>query len=198
MTRSGPIALVLLVALVGGCSDSNTPTSPTPVSTTRVIALSGDLAFGAVNVGSSSERTLTITNTGNAVLTVTSLTATGGLADHIRASWTSGAIAAGGSQAVRITFTPRSAGTFSGNVIVNADQTSGSNSIPMSGTASGTSVGGGWDGQYVVERCDGTGSIQDLFCSANRGAFPVGSTLPSNCSSSRTKAASVGSWPSVN
>ncbi len=105
--RSAPIALVLLVALVGGCSDSNTPTSPTPVSTTRVIALSGDLGFGAVNTGGSSERTLTIANTGNAVLTVTNMTISGGMADHVRASWTSGTIAPSASQAVRLTFSRR-------------------------------------------------------------------------------------------
>ncbi len=61
---------------------------------------------------------------------------------------------------------------------MNADQTSGSNTIPISGAATGVGVGGYWEGQYRVERCDGTGSVQDLFCSANRGAFPVGSTLP--------------------
>jgi len=179
MTRSGLLVLLSLVALVGGCSDSSTPTSPTPVtSTTRIIALSGNLAYGSVSVGSSSDATLTITNTGNAALTVTSMSISGGMADHVRANWTSGTIAPSASQAVRLTFQPQTAGTWNSTLTVNADQTSGSNTIPISATATGVGVGGLWDGSYVVERCDGTGSIQDLFCSANRGTFPVGSTLP--------------------
>lgn len=44
-------------------------------------------------------------------------------------------------------------------------------------------IAGRWSGTYVIDQCVGTGSIQDVFCSAgtgNRpgGAFPVGSTLP--------------------
>lgn len=42
---------------------------------------------------------------------------------------------------------------------------------------------GRWSGTYFVERCEGTGSAQDLACSAPSGgrpggAFPVGSALP--------------------
>ena len=40
---------------------------------TRIISLSGNLAFGSVNVGSSAQRTLTISNTGNSTLTVSSI-----------------------------------------------------------------------------------------------------------------------------
>ncbi len=42
---------------------------------------------------------------------------------------------------------------------------------------------GSWSGTYIVERCDGTGSMQDLLCSAPAGSrpggiFPVGTSLP--------------------
>lgn len=42
---------------------------------------------------------------------------------------------------------------------------------------------GRWSGTYFVERCEGTGSAQDLTCSAPSGgrpggAFPVGTALP--------------------
>ncbi len=181
MFRVRLLLILGALALAGGCSDgdSSTPTSPTPPpSATRIIGLSGNLAFGSVAVGTSAEATLTITNSGTAVLTVTNLTVSGGLSDLVTASWTSGTIAAGGSQSVRVRFVPRSAGSWSGTVTVNADHTSGSNTIPISATATGFGAEGLWDGTYVVERCDGTGSVQDLFCSANRGAFPVGSRLP--------------------
>jgi hypothetical protein len=103
----------------------------------------------------------------------------GGLAAHTTATWTNGAIAPGASQPVTIRFAPTAAGVFSGTLTVNADQTSGSNAIGISGTAlSANPFSGVWSGSYVVERCDGTGSVQDIFCSANRGAYPVGSVLP--------------------
>jgi hypothetical protein len=78
---------------------------------------------------------------------------------------------------VTIRFQPTSAGSYSGTITVNADHTSGTNSLPFSATAAST-FGGLWQGSYVVERCDGTGSLQDLLCSANRGAYPVGTVLP--------------------
>ncbi|MDP1570582.1 MAG: hypothetical protein Q8L86_11320 [Vicinamibacterales bacterium] len=41
-----------------------------------------------------------------------------------------------------------------------------------------TPYSGVWEGRYRIERCDGTGSIQDLLCSPQRGIYPPGTTLP--------------------
>jgi Abnormal spindle-like microcephaly-assoc'd, ASPM-SPD-2-Hydin len=179
-TRAACVLFALAISVVG-CGDSSSPTapSPTPVATTRIINVSGNLAFGEVLVGGRRDATLTITNTGNAGLTVTSLSVSGGLAQHTSASWTSGPIAAGGSQQVTVSFEPVAAGTYTGTLAVNADHTSGTNTIAISGTAlPNTPFAGNWSGTYIVERCDGTGSLQDLLCSANRGAFPPGTSLP--------------------
>ncbi|BCS32229.1 hypothetical protein TBR22_A14390 [Luteitalea sp. TBR-22] len=170
-----------LLVLVSACSKGSgpsTPTGPSSSTPTRIINLSGSLAFGSVNVGSSRDATLTITNTGTAPLTVTGMSATGGFPDHSSVSWTQGTIPAGGSQSVNVRFEPRSAGTFSGTLTVNADHTGGVNTIAVSGTGAGVTAAGTWSGRYVVERCDGTGSVQDLFCSANRGLYPAGTSLP--------------------
>ncbi len=178
--RSLFLALLPLAIACGG-GDSATPTSPTsatPAAPTRIINVSGNLAFGDVPVGSQRELSYTITNTGNATLTVTGTTVSGGLVTHTTASWTSGTIAAGASQTVTVRFQPTVAGSYSGTVAVNGDQTSGSNTTAISGNATGASVQGSWSGQYRVQRCDGTGSNQDYFCSANRGAFPPGASLP--------------------
>lgn len=37
---------------------------------------------------------------------------------------------------------------------------------------------GVWEGQYRIDRCDGTGSMQDLLCSSQRGLYPPGTRLP--------------------
>lgn len=41
-----------------------------------------------------------------------------------------------------------------------------------------TPYSGRWSGNYVIDRCDGTGSVQDLLCGSNRGLYPPGTSLP--------------------
>ena len=97
-------------------------------SVTRVISLSGNLAFGSAPLGTTVTRPLTISNTGSAVLTVAGITYPAGFSG----AW-SGTIPAGGSQTVTVAFAPTSATTYSGTVTVNADQTAGTNTLAVSG-----------------------------------------------------------------
>ncbi len=96
----------------------------------RVISVSGDVAFGNVTVGTSAQKTMRIANNGNLRLTVSSISYPSGFSGD----WSSGAIAAGGSQNVTVTFSPSSATGYGGNVTINSDKTSGGNTIAMSGT----------------------------------------------------------------
>lgn len=184
----GLALLPLTVACSGG--ESITGPSSTQTATTRVISVSGNLAFGDVPVGSQRTLSYTITNSGNTALTVSGTTISGGLASQTLFSWTSGQIAAGATQSVSVRFQPTTAGNYSGTITVVGDQTGGSNTVSTSGSAT-ASVAGSWGGQYIVERCDGTGSNQDYFCSA-RGAFPPGSSLPISLSLTQNGAAVTG------
>jgi hypothetical protein len=170
------------IVAAAACGGSSSLTGPTPTATSapaRTINVAGNLAFGDVAIGSSRSATITMTNSGNAPLTVSGLTVSGGLAAHITASWTSGVIGPGASQSSTIRFQPSTAGSFAGTLTVQGDHTAGSNTIGISGSAvPANTAAGTWSGHYVIERCDGTGSTQDLFCSATRGAYPTGSSLP--------------------
>jgi YVTN family beta-propeller protein len=97
---------------------------------TRVVSLSGNLAFGAVKVGATRSATLTIRNTGNSPLIVNSI----GFPAGFSGNWTGGIVAAGGSQNVLVTFAPASPTSYGGSVTVNANQTSGTSSIAASGS----------------------------------------------------------------
>jgi uncharacterized protein YkwD len=97
-----------------------------------VITLSGNLAFGAVEVGKTSELTLTIGNSGARTLSVTGITSPAGYTPN----WTSGTIAPGGSQQVTVRFAPAAAQSYDGTLVVNGDQTSGTNTVSLSGTGS--------------------------------------------------------------
>ncbi len=116
---------------------------------TRIIAVSGSLAFGSVNIGQSASLSFSITNTGNSTLTVTGMTAPPG--GVFAGSWTKGEIPAGASQLVTIIFTPLAAQSYNGTLTVTCDQTSGTNTLPISGTGVGTAPttgSGKYDGTY--------------------------------------------------
>ena len=125
---------LILIAACGGAGKSTTPTGPTstPAPATRIIALEGNMAFGNITVGSSSESALRIRNNGTGTLTITGLTGPSGYTT----SWTSGPIAAGTFQDVTVRFSPVEEKTYNGTVTVNGDQTSGTNTMSISGTGS--------------------------------------------------------------
>ena len=136
LARSCVVTVIFgLTLLASGCAGSSstspTPTPSVPTSITRVIGLGGNLAFGNVAIGEKASATVTITNTGNAALTVSGMTVPGGV---YTSSFTSGTIAAGASQAVAIQFAPSAAQTYNGSLTVNGDQTNGTNTMPISGT----------------------------------------------------------------
>jgi hypothetical protein len=104
-------------------------TYPLFAEAARVIGVSGSLAFGNVTVGQTAMRDLTITNSGNMALTVTGITCPAGFSG----AW-NGTIAAGGSHAVPVTFSPVALQAYGGTVTVRSDKTAGGNTIVASGT----------------------------------------------------------------
>ena len=95
----------------------------------RVIELSGTLAFGDLTDGQTATSTLVITNTGSAQLDVTGITYPTGFSG----SW-SGAIPSNSSQDVTVTFAPTTAKSYGGNISVSSDATAGTAQIAVSGT----------------------------------------------------------------
>jgi len=96
---------------------------------TLIIRLTGDLSFGDVTVGESSHQTLTVHNDSNSTLNVNGINYPSGFSGN----W-SGAISAGGSQNVTVTFSPMAAQNYSGNITVDSDANGGKKTIGCSGT----------------------------------------------------------------
>jgi hypothetical protein len=103
-------------------------TAPMPPAPTRVIRLEGDLAFGAVEVGSSTQRVLRIWNDGNSALTVSGIAYPTGFSG----AW-SRVVPTGTYQEVAVTFAPLAARWHGGLVRVSSDATSGTASMACSG-----------------------------------------------------------------
>jgi len=149
-------AVIASTVLIVGCGGGSSPTAPAPVASptpapqpataTRIIGVDGNLAFGNVSVGSSKDAMFTIRNTGTGMLTVSGLSITSGLGTVFTPSWTNGALAAGATQTVTVHFAPTAAQAYSGTITVSADQTSGTNTIAISGTGTASSGGGGGGG----------------------------------------------------
>ena len=98
--------------------------APMPTS----VSLSGDLAFGAVEVGAVSKRGLTIRNDGDATLTVSNIESPSGF----RCVW-SGDILSGQSVMVEVFFEPTLPGNYSGEIVVHGNIIGGQAGISASG-----------------------------------------------------------------
>jgi hypothetical protein len=133
LIRGAVIAIAsMAIACGGGGSSPTSPSTPTTSAGTRVIGLSGIVALGNVTVGTSASATFTITNSGTAALTVSSLTLPAGVSGAYSANFTSGTIPPGGSQQVSLKCSPTAAQDYGGTLTVTGDQTSGTNTMAVS------------------------------------------------------------------
>lgn len=133
------ITVVVLLMLAACGSKSPTQPSPTPPTTptpSRIFVLEGTLDYGDLSIGQSSTLTLRIRNTGNSPLAINGITGNNSITAVLKANWTSGTIAAGSAQDVAFVFTPTEARAYSATITINGDQTSGANTIAMSGRGS--------------------------------------------------------------
>jgi hypothetical protein len=103
----------------------------------KAIAVSGNLAFGNVTVGSSTQLSMTISNAGATTLNVSSIT----LPPGFSTPFTTASIPVGGTATAFIKFSPTAAQTYTGLVTVNSSATSGTKSLPASGTGLGQTIG---------------------------------------------------------
>ena len=135
------LAIVVLGACISACGANSNPNAPSP-SETKVIALTGNatdragnayVTFDHVSLWTTATAVLTITNSGNATLTVAGIT---GPINGFTADWARGPVPPGGSQKVTLSFSPTTPGSYYGTIVVAADHTGGTNSILVSGTVS--------------------------------------------------------------
>jgi murein DD-endopeptidase MepM/ murein hydrolase activator NlpD len=97
-------------------------------SATRIIRVGQSLTFADVEVGSTVASSFLIHNTGNSTLTVTGISYPAGFSG----SW-SGTIAPGTAKSVTVLFAPTALANYGGTITVHGDQTSGTNTLPVSG-----------------------------------------------------------------
>lgn len=144
-----------------------------------IISLSGNLAFGLVPAGGTSQRMLTITNSGEGALNVSGVVYPTGFSG----SW-SGAIPAGGSTNVTVTFAPTDGGSYGGTVTVNSSAINGINTISASGSGalppvitSTSPLPGGAAGVPYSQTLTATGGSPPYAWAMVSGSLPPGLVL---------------------
>ena len=129
-----PTAMISYSGLVTVNSDANAGTNTITATgigiaaPLRLINLTGNLAFDNVTIGTTAQRTLTIANTGNALLNVTGIDYPTGFSGPF-----AGSLAPGVTTNVLVSFTPATIAGYGGTVIVSSDANGGSNTINAAG-----------------------------------------------------------------
>jgi len=106
--------------------------SPTPGVSLNPTSLD----FGTVQVGTpSSPQTVTVTNSGSASLTISTIAISGtNASDFAQTNTCTAVIAPGGTCTISVTFTPGASGSRSGSVTITDNAPNSPQSVPLSGT----------------------------------------------------------------
>ena len=120
----------MATTLTMGANHTMTAVYQTP-GPTRIIDLvpQSNLAFGNVQVNTVASRVVIIVNDGNTNLDISSIIYPVGFSGN----W-SGTILAHNQAAIAVNFSPTTLGSYGGTMTVKSDATSGSNTLPISGT----------------------------------------------------------------
>ncbi len=140
-TRRGRVEVVFAAALLAiglwvacGGGGGNPPSGPTPAPIANLSAAT--LTFGSQNMGTTSAaQTVTLSNTGNAALSITGMALVGpNPGDFGQMSNCGGSVGIGANCAINVTFTPAQAGTRSASLQLSDNAGSSPQTVSLSGT----------------------------------------------------------------
>jgi hypothetical protein len=132
-TASGAISGSISITSTASDSNLTIPLSGNGVTQGTLSANPASLAFGSVQVGSSTNLSETLTNTGGSSLTI-SAAAASGTGFSLSGLTLPLTLTAGQSTSFTVTFSPLSSGAASGSVGITSTASDSNLSIPLSGT----------------------------------------------------------------
>jgi hypothetical protein len=136
-------ACIALAFLTTSCGAGSSAAVPTPTGNGPVASLSAaSLSFGSQTVGTTSAaQTVTLSNTGNATLSITSIAVTGTNASDFAQTNTCGSsVTAGAKCTIAVLFTPSALGTRTAALSISDNASGSPQTVPLSGAG----------GHYVV------------------------------------------------
>jgi hypothetical protein len=133
----------IISAIYSGDTVFNASTAPPYTQTVNAgapaVSLSPtSLTFGVVPVGwVGTPQNVTLTNTGNATLTITSIAVSG---DFVQSNTCGGSVAPGANCTISVNFKPRGIGTRNGAISITDDAPGSPQSVPLTGTGTMVSL----------------------------------------------------------
>ncbi|ESS73062.1 hypothetical protein MGMO_37c00230 [Methyloglobulus morosus KoM1] len=143
-TTAGAKSATLVINHNATISTSTVDLSGTGIGPAPVAAVSlSSLAFGSVSIGGvSGTQSITVKNTGNADLVVSSATVTGDNAFSVSAN-TCGTVTPNGTCSVTVSFLPTTVGAKAATLDIVHNAAGSSTSVPMAGTGTSPGTGAG-------------------------------------------------------
>ena len=120
--------LAAVVGLVNGCTGAVSSTAAGQLSVSP-----STFNFGSVVDGQTKSQSFTITNTGNASVTISQVAASG-TGYSVSGLTTPATVAAGGSASFAVLFAPTSAGNLTGSISLTSNGSNSPTSVALSGT----------------------------------------------------------------
>ncbi len=170
-------SLPFLLLAIGCGGSSNTATVIQP-SAPQISISPNSLTFGSVNTGvASAAQTVTITNTGNAALTISNIAITGDFAQT--SNGCSASLAANATCQTSVTFTPTAPGARSGTLTYTSNASSSPSTVALSGTGVTPIVYTGLPFQATVQAGSKTiaGASVQLWAAGTTGSGSKGTAL---------------------
>jgi Abnormal spindle-like microcephaly-assoc'd, ASPM-SPD-2-Hydin len=139
LTASATAATGTSTITITGTSGSLTATTTLSLTVTAsgpVVTLTPtSLVFGKTVVGvKSAAKSVTLSNTGNATLNITSIAVSGDFAQATSTKPCGSTLAAGANCIIKVTFTPTQLGTRTGNITITDNAANTPQTVPLSGT----------------------------------------------------------------
>ncbi len=122
----------VVVSNAAGSATSGNATLAVGTATKLLAPSPASLSFGNVNLGTGAALSATVTNTGNASVTISGVSVSGA-GFSVSGIWTGQIIAAGQSATLAVQFAPASAGSVSGSVKIASDASNSPATIALSG-----------------------------------------------------------------
>lgn len=179
-TRSNTFVSVILLMGLAGCGShvSSSPYTPPVSQGSPAVSLSASaLSFQGTTTGqASAAQSVTLTNSGNAALSITSITLGGTDATAFSLSHNCGAsLAANASCTLSVTFTPASASSYSAALTVSDNATGSPHSITLSGSCTACGSSTVTHTLYVFPENDS--SVTPLYALVNNAQHTIDMTM---------------------
>ena len=138
LRKTSVVAALFALSLLAGCGRGNSSSGPPPTSAQLTISPSATLTFPSTTIGqSSAPQTLTLTNSGNATLTLSVGTLAGATADFTATTTCGTSLAASASCTFSITFMPQAAGTLTATITLTDNASNSPQTVTLTGSGTG-------------------------------------------------------------